>query len=443
MDRKRVSGSTGSDNCRRHRKATPGLRIIARDGFWHIHGTIRVGGRSVRIRRGTGLPATAENLEAAEALRLNKERDVRDEVAFGVKPTVALAVAAHQYLNHPRPRPLGDTTVDHITEVSARFGKRLLSGITEFEWAKFVEERQAGNATSTRERYLNSLLGFLSWCRKKPRQYLTALPTFERAPQARQQRSRKRRRVAELTPEILLLWLEEAPKHYRGQLVVMMVTGWRVSSIALGVRLCDLILAVDRQGQNRSSITTHRTKNGEPVTAALPTAAVPYLKAYLKWRGGLHEREEALFLTDTREPYAEGGKYGRRAFQSARAGVVARLRRLAASEARARRQALSAWPAEERRAAAREAIAERLAQAELVAQVTPHWFRHRFATKALADGIDLRTTMEQAGWLDYRSVMGYAHDVPPQRREAIERLDVLPAGGNGLTPDAKVGRKND
>ena len=316
MDRSRVSGASGGNRRRGHRKASPGLRVLARDGFWHLYGTIRVGGYPSRIRRSTGLPATEENREAAEALRLSKERVVRDEVAFGVKPTVAVAVAARQYLNHSRVRPLGETTISHILEVSARFGKRLLTTIAEREWTEFVDKRQAGNSVVTRERYLNSVTAFLSWCRRKPRQYLQTLPTFERSLRGRQQRQRIRRRVGELTTELLALFLEVAPVHYQGQLVVMMVTGWRVSSIALGVRLCDLLLAVDREGRNWSSITTHRTKNGEPVTAALPSTAVPYLQTYLAWRGRLHDREAPLFLTDTREPYAEGGKYGRRAFQS-------------------------------------------------------------------------------------------------------------------------------
>jgi integrase len=441
MDRSRVSGASGGNRRRGHRKASPGLRVIARDGFWHLYGTIRVGGYPSRIRRSTGLPATEENREAAEALRLSKERVVRDEVAFGVKPTVAVAVAARQYLNHPRVRPLGETTISHILEVSARFGKRLLTTIAEREWTEFVDKRQAGNSVVTRERYLNSVTAFLSWCRRKPRQYLQTLPTFERSLRGRQQRQRIRRRVGELTPELLVLFLEVAPVHYQGQLVVMMVTGWRVSSIALGVRLCDLLLAVDREGRNRSSITTHRTKNGEPVTAALPSTAVPYLQAYLAWRGRLHDREAPLFLTDTREPYAEGGKYGRRAFQSARAAVIANLRRRAAQEAWERRQVLADRPGEERRASAREAIGERLAQAELVAKVTPHWFRHRFATMALADGMDLRGAMEQAGWLDYRSVMGYAHDVPMRRREAIERLAILPTPDTSLTRDPRTIKK--
>ena len=211
MGRKRIPSSPGSYNRRGHRKAPPGLRLVERDGFWHIHGTARIAGRSIRVRRGTGLPATADNREAAERLRLEKEHEIRNEFAFGVKPTVALAIAAGQYLNQSRKRSLGATAISHVQEITARFGKRLLSAITDREWAEFVGERHKGNSAVTRERYLNSLTAFLAWCRKRPRQYLDQIPVFDRNREARQQRSRKRRRVAELTPELLTLFLEAAP----------------------------------------------------------------------------------------------------------------------------------------------------------------------------------------------------------------------------------------
>jgi hypothetical protein len=50
------------------------------------------------------------------------------------------------------------------------------------------------------------------------------------------------------------------------------------------------------------------------------------------------------------------------------------------------------------------------ADAALLGQVTQHWFRHLFATRMLR--LDPRAAMEQAGWADIRSLMGYAQDVP-------------------------------
>jgi hypothetical protein len=39
----------------------------------------------------------------------------------------------------------------------------------------------------------------------------------------------------------------------------------------------------------------------------------------------------------------------------------------------------------------------------------------------LASG-DLRSTMEQGGWLDARSVMGYSHDVSQRRRALVGQM---------------------
>jgi site-specific recombinase XerD len=64
-----------------------------------------------------------------------------------------------------------------------------------------------------------------------------------------------------------------------------------------------------------------------------------------------------------------------------------------------------------------------VADAELVAKVTQHWFRHLFATKMLR--LDPRAAMEQGGWLDIRSLMGYAQDVPEHRRKLVAQMDDL------------------
>jgi hypothetical protein len=57
--------------------------------------------------------------------------------------------------------------------------------------------------------------------------------------------------------------------------------------------------------------------------------------------------------------------------------------------------------------------------------VTQHWFRHRLATLML--GKDPRATMEQGGWLDMRSVIGYSRDVPEYRRQPVAEMDEVPA----------------
>jgi hypothetical protein len=38
---------------------------------------------------------------------------------------------------------------------------------------------------------------------------------------------------------------------------------------------------------------------------------------------------------------------------------------------------------------------------------------------------DPRATMEQGGWLDIRSVIGYSHDVPEYRRQLVAEMDEM------------------
>ena len=51
-----------------------------------------------------------------------------------------------------------------------------------------------------------------------------------------------------------------------------------------------------------------------------------------------------------------------------------------------------------------------------------NWFRHLLATKALRHR-DVRSTIGQGGWLDERSVLGYAFDVPERRRQIVQQID--------------------
>ena len=60
----------------------------------------------------------------------------------------------------------------------------------------------------------------------------------------------------------------------------------------------------------------------------------------------------------------------------------------------------------------------------LLGKVTQHWFRHRLATLMLRK--DPRAAMEQGGWLDIRSVIGYSHDVPEYRRQLVAEMDDSP-----------------
>src|SRR5205807_421112 len=139
-------------------------------------------------------------------------------------------------------------------------------------------------ALSTRERYLNILMSLLNYARGKG--WLAALPEFKRLAGIRKPKHRRARRVADLTDELILLMAASAGPHLSGQIAMMWTAGQRVSSSLYGCRLCDYVTTPGLE-----QITFHDTKNGEPVTAAVHSAAALLMARYLAWRGDLHDRE--------------------------------------------------------------------------------------------------------------------------------------------------------
>ncbi|SMH29468.1 tyrosine-type recombinase/integrase [Azospirillum agricola] len=427
MDRRRGQGLEKGDRGKGHRKkAAPGLRVVERDGHWHIAGTLRVAGRSRRIRKSTELPADERNRDFAEALKLQIEQDARNEAVHGIKPSVPFAVAADSFLNQRRARPLNPVDIARIQELTVEFGIRTINTLTDEDWNAFIDRRHASNTAQTRERYLNIVVGFLSWCRKRPRQWIAALPHFERDKAARRRRAVSRRRVIELTPDLVALMIECASPHMAAQLAVEWSTGARVSSILSGCRFCDLQLAPGRE-----QITFHETKTGEPVTSSLHPWAVQVLRGYIEWRGVPKDREGALFLTHRMKPYKDNGKgYGtqnKTGFNGMKRRAAQALRDAAAKEAIKLRAAGL-------RDEARAWIDQEKGRADLIGQVTQHWFRHLLATQMLSKGADIRSVMEQGGWLDASSVLIYGHDVPERRRELVNLLDT--EGPSAARPDS-------
>ena len=88
-----------------------------------------------------------------------------------------------------------------------------------------------------------------------------------------------------------------------------------------------------------------------------------------------------------------------------------------------------------RHAAAGDMLERAQADAVLLGKVTQHWFRHRMATIMLRH--DPRATVEQGGWLDIRSVMGYLHDVPEHRRKLVAELDDMATNTKAKTKSAR------
>lgn len=290
-----------------------------------------------------------------------------------------------------------------------------------------MTECMTGRAAGTRERLLNSVLAFLGWCAKRPRRWLDELPVFDRNSKARNPNTRARRRIKDVGADLVNFMLSYAAPHLKAQLLVEQCTGARVSSILHGCRLCDLILADDR-----AQITFHDTKNGQPVTAHLHPVAVKGLREYLKHRKNLHDREGPLFLTNRGKPYAPGrGTQNKTAFNAMKRRAALALRQKGAKEVRALR-------AEGRREKAREHIAHVKDRARLIGQITQHWFRHLLADAMLKAGADIRTVMNQGGWLDQKSVIGYSRDVEEYRRQKVNQLPIV---GSSDQDEGEEGKK--
>jgi hypothetical protein len=439
MERGGVPGAARGDHRRRPRRGgrkrgPAGLKVEERDGHWHVTGTLRAKGRSRRVRKSTELPSLPQTWDDAQAIKREWEGEVLDELVHGKTPSVPIAVAADQFLSRTRKRPLNGRDVAIVQEIDRAFGARRVAEIGEGEWVAFVDQRNAGNKAQTRERYITGVCTFLNWCARKPRRWLAELPAFERDKEARKPKHRRARRVADLTPEIIMMMIDHAAPHLMGQMVAEWSTGARVSSILFGCRLCDLVLAPGRE-----QLQFNDTKNGEPVVAAIHPWAAMKLRQYIEWRGDLHDREAPLFVTPRVDPrtkkklaYSERGRgdhggQNKTAFAAMKRRTLATLRRLYLGQARELLAAGDAAGAGQRVRACRELRG-------LVRQVTQHWFRHLLATTVMATSGNLRAAMDQGGWLTMESVQGYTHDVPEARRAIVEGLRI---GGGAPAPARK------
>jgi site-specific recombinase XerD len=415
MDGKRVPGAaSGSDRRRSRKKRSPGLRVEDRGGYWHVRGTVRAKGRSKRLRESTGLRATAENFDAAEKIRLDYEAEYRDQVVHGKRPSVPVPVAADQFLESRRQagRPYSTIDARRIQAVTERFHTRAIGDLADSEWDAFIADRCAGLSASTRERWLAIVVAFLNWCASSKRRWIDHVPEFDRNKAARKPRHRRARRVAEFTPRLIQFIIARAAPHIKGQLAVEWSTGARVSSVLHHCRLRDLVLA-----PGRSQITFSVTKNGDPVTASLHTPAAELIAEYLQWRGDLQDRDAPLFVTDVKDPRTGKWRAYSRHQSSNRVGFNG-MKRRAARDRRAEGATIArALRRQGDRAGAWQAIYEARREASLIAEITQHWFRHNLATQ-----LDLRSAMEQGGWRDITSVMGYKHDIPERRRADVEKM---------------------
>ena len=70
-------------------------------------------------------------------------------------------------------------------------------------------------------------------------------------------------------------------------------------------------------------------------------------------------------------------------------------------------------------------------------KITWHMFRHSFATRLLADGVDIVTVKELLGHADIKTTMRYAHSNDDAKRRAVQKLSKS-ANDNEPTSDKTV-----
>ncbi len=331
-----------------------------------------------------------------------------------------MSVAARAYLEAPRERPMAPSAIRIVQAIVSRYPGKRLNGISEREWKEWVDARQKGNKPATRERFLNGVTAFLRFAKKH--HGLDRTPEFVRDKKARNPAKRARRRVEDLRPDLIWRLFNACHIAIKAQLAVQWATGGRVSSLLYGARLADLILA-----KGREQITYRNTKNGKDVPAALNPTAAAIMRDYLTWRGNLHDREGPLFLTPKKEGYADNGRAWGGQNKTGFNAAKRRARAGALADAFARSRKLRAAG---KRQEALQALLEARNEVRLLRRVTQHWFRHLMATRMAHR--DMRAAMDQGGWDDHRSLMGYVHDVPERRRALVSEFDDL---GTFLTRD--------
>jgi integrase len=369
------TGIPSPEGGHRRRRQSGGLRVIRRGKHWHIAGIVRVGGRSVTVRRTTGL-STARPIEEAEAIRLRLEEEILHSLVYGKPQRVAFSHAALEWLRYKQPAP---TEIQNAKDLGLHFGDTPITDISTAAIAEYVRVRRAGNRPSTVNRYLGTLRTILNFARRMG--WLTVVPHIER------QRESRTRVDKWLHPDEVILLVECAATHLQPLLIFLACTGARVSE-ALRLDIADLGLA-----QGRERATLRNTKNGETYTVPLHPWAAEVLRATLP-----PGADGPVFRRLDGRPFKDrGGKSG----GQIRGAFITACRR-AATILRQRGQA--------ERAAVMEAA-------------TPHWLRHNFASQLMMAGESVRAVMEAGRWKTARLVLEtYGHLAPTETRRAIERL---------------------
>jgi integron integrase len=187
-----------------------------------------------------------------------------------------------------------------------------------------------------------------------------------------------------------------------------------------GLRVTEcLSLRVQDLDFDRSEITVRSGKGGKDRRTVLPQAAIPVLHRHLKFVRLAHENALAEGCGTVALPRGLARKYP-----------------VAATEWGWQYLFPAPKPSTDPRTGAyrrhhlhpsgvRRAVRAAAHKADLAKHVTPHTFRHSFATHLLEDGYDIRTVQELLGHSDVKTTMIYTHVLNKGGKGVISPLDTV------------------
>jgi integron integrase len=190
----------------------------------------------------------------------------------------------------------------------------------------------------------------------------------------------------------VLLRLEGVPRLVCG---LLYGAGLRVLE-GLRLRVKDIDFA-------RGELTVREGKGDKDRVTMLPTAVQQGLRRQLEEARRLHERDCAAGFGRVSLPHALVRKYPNADQEWAWQYVFPAIRRgTDPRDGQVRRHHLH-------ETVIQKAVREAARQAKLTKPVTPHTFRHAFATHLLEDGYDIRTVQELLGHASVETTMIYTH----------------------------------
>lgn len=341
------------------------LRKRGSSGVWYIRGQMSLGDRTINVPEfSTG----TSDEDAAQHLRAERERELREELMFGprVKLTrVTIADAFDTYLAKPKPPNSSDVL---RIEVMREFIGAMPMADPKAAWRIFQDTRLRGHAPAGQDRYRSLLQACINvWNERHDLQpiKIKAIP-FD---------NQRIRFLSHAERDHLIACYA---RHVQPIATMFAFQGPRTQEalqLQWGMRGLDL---------ERGTIFFERTKTGNPRTVAIHPRVEELIRPLWERRGKptsghvfLSKRGQPY--TDTRDLKVQGGNPLKTAHSNAcmRAGIEG---------------------------------------------FTVHDWRHHWASHCVMAGVDLITLMRLGGWRSLRMVQRYAAVDTAHMNEAVQKL---------------------